>query len=71
MAEYLATHWDFYLHVEQVVFFLFACKQWGPHPPRAQLTVRGGGFLLSRVLFLVMLVVYVFVVCISLRDDGR
>jgi hypothetical protein len=56
------------------LFFLFECKQWGPHPPEgAQLTVRGGGFLLSRVLLLAtLLVVYVFVVYnISLRDDGR
>jgi hypothetical protein len=45
----------------------------GPSSPEgAQLTVRGGGFLLPRVLFLViLLVVYVFVVYISLRDDGR
>jgi uncharacterized membrane protein len=66
--------------VEQVVyvfcfflFFLFGCKQWGSYPPEgAQLTMRGGGFLLSRVLSLViLLVVYVFVVYISLRDDGR
>jgi hypothetical protein len=35
-------------------------------------TVGGGGFLLSRVVFLVtLLVVYVFVVYITLRDDGR
>jgi hypothetical protein len=61
-AEYLTTHRDFfYLHVEQFVFFFFFF-----------FVAWSGGFLLSRVLFLViLLVVYVFVVCISLRDDGR
>jgi hypothetical protein len=41
----------------------------GPSSPKgAQLTVRGGGFLLFRVLFLaILLVVYVFVVYMSLR----
>jgi hypothetical protein len=69
-AEYLTAHRDFYLRVEQVVFFLFGCKQWGPHPPKEHSS--GGGFLLSRVLFLViLLVVYVFVVYISLRDGRR
>jgi hypothetical protein len=45
----------------------------GPSSPEgAQLTVRGGGFLVSRVLFLfILLVVYDFVVYISLRDDRR
>jgi hypothetical protein len=45
----------------------------GPSSPEgAQLTVRGGGFLFPGLLFLgLLLVVYVFVVCISLRDDGR
>jgi hypothetical protein len=37
-----------------------------------QLSVRGGGFLLSRLLFLgLFFVVHVIVVYISLRDDGR
>jgi hypothetical protein len=40
--------------------------------PQAQLAVRGGRFLLSRVLFLaILLAVYVFVVYISLRDERR
>jgi hypothetical protein len=46
----------------------------GPSSPEgAQLTVRGRGFLLSGVLFLIILLVvgYVFVVHISLRDDRR
>jgi hypothetical protein len=56
------------------VFFLFCLhvNNGASSPEGAQLTVRGGGFLLSRVLFLViMLVVYVFVVYISLRDGGH
>jgi hypothetical protein len=62
-AEHLTTHRDCYLHVEQVVFvfcfsffLLFECKQ-----ECKQLTVRGGGFLLSRVLFLVILLVILLV----------
>jgi hypothetical protein len=45
----------------------------GPTSPEgAQLTMRGGGFLLSRVLFLIiLLVVYVFVVYLSIWDDRR
>jgi hypothetical protein len=44
-------------------FLLFECKQWGPHPSPpegAQLTVRGGGFLLSRVLLLVICLLFMF-----------
>jgi hypothetical protein len=37
-------------------------------PEEAQITVRGGGFLLAGLLFLgLLLAVYVFVVYISLR----
>jgi hypothetical protein len=56
-----------------VCFFFCLDVNSGPSSPEgAQLTMRGGGFLLSRVLFLVTLlvVVCVFVVYISLRDDG-
>jgi hypothetical protein len=65
-AEYLTTHRDFYLHVERVVFvfcfFSFFCLNVNSGT-LAQLAVRGGGFLLSRVLLLViLLVVHVFVV---------
>jgi hypothetical protein len=64
MAEYLTTHRDFFFICTWnrlflffvFFFFLFACKQWGPSSPEgAQLTVRGAGFLLSRVLLLVIL----------------
>jgi hypothetical protein len=79
-AEYLTTHRDFYLHVEQdvfvfvFVFFSFVRMQTvrPSSPEGSQLTVRGGGFLLSRVLLLlILLVVHVFVVYISLPDDQR
>jgi hypothetical protein len=41
-------------------------------PRRSTAHREGRGFLLSRVLFLIiLLVVYVFVVYISLLDDGR
>jgi hypothetical protein len=58
----------------QFVFgFLYFNVLVGPSSPEgAQLTVRGGGFLLYRYWSLVYFVCqYVVVVYISLRDDGR
>jgi hypothetical protein len=71
-AEYLTTHRDL-LSARGTgcfcfLFSLFFCLHVNSGaliPEGAQLTVRGGGFLLSRVLLLViLLVVYVFVVYI-------
>jgi hypothetical protein len=78
----LTIYRNCYLHVEQVVLvfcwfsFFSSCldENSGALIPGvgAQLTVRGGRFLLSKILFLVIvLVLYLFVVYNSLRDDRR
>jgi hypothetical protein len=59
--------------VENITISITSTSLVGPSSPEgAQLTVRGGGFLLYRYWSLVYFVCqYVVVVYISLRDDGR
>jgi hypothetical protein len=79
-AEYLTTHRDYYLHVEQIVFaFLFFLSFFclnvnsGALIPRRSTAHREGrrisfvnGFIIGY-----LFVVHVFVVYISRRDEGR
>jgi hypothetical protein len=79
-AEYLTTHRDYYLHVEQIVFVLlfflsFFCLNVnsGALIPRRSTAHREGrrisfvkGFIIGY-----LFVVHVFVVYISRRDEGR
>jgi hypothetical protein len=79
-AEYLITHQDYYLHVEQIIFVLlfflsFFCLNVnsGALIPRRSTAHREGrrisfvkGFIIGY-----LFVVHVFVVYISRRDEGR